>query len=216
MDENGNTPPEPESPRDHLLRSASEGDQEAIARLAEQYLPGLRGYISNKAGWVIAGKESCSDLAQSVCREALQGLSEGRFEFRGDAAFRQWMYQAADHKILNRNRYWSTKKRDVQREELAGDREWEQPMTGIPHEDPTPSVAIIREETKTRLGHYLNRLPPQFREIIRLVHFESLSHKEASLLLGIEEAHSRVLLSRALARLATLCTEEDQDPSQQR
>ena len=62
---------------------------------------------------------------------------------------------------------------------------------------------MLREEVE-RLRAALSKLPENYRQVIHLAHVDGLSHREIAERLGISEANSRVLLSRALARLATL------------
>jgi hypothetical protein len=59
-------------------------------------------------------KESASDLVQSLCREVLSDLS--RFEYRGEVAFRHWLYTQAAHKLIDRHRGLTAEKRDARRE----------------------------------------------------------------------------------------------------
>ena len=47
-------------------------------------------------------------------------------------------------------------------------------------------------------------LPENYRRVVEMHHVEGLSHADIAERLGIQEPHSRVLLSRALARLATV------------
>ena len=195
---------------DELLRSAAEGDRTAVARLSEQYLPALQGYIRKHAGQAVVGRESSSDLAQSVCREAFQGLAEGRLEYRGEAAFRQWLYRAADHKILNRHRFWNAEKRDVKRELRDAE---DGAVTEAARHEATPSLEVMRDEAGQRVRASLDRLPERDREVIDLIHFRGFSHDQAAERLGITAAHSRVLLSRALARLTTRFEEDGTTPS---
>ena len=47
-------------------------------------------------------------------------------------------------------------------------------------------------------------LPEKYRGVLELHHVEGLAHAQIAERLGITEPHSRVLLSRALARLASV------------
>lgn len=188
-----------------LLERASRGDALAVDALIERHLPGLRAFIRLKAGAAVRGKESCSDLVQSVCREVLEGA--GRFDYRGEAAFRQWLFTTALRKIVARQRHHLAEKRDVRRERLLSpiesasrDRDLLEAYTGL-H---TPSrLAAAREEVE-RVELAIARLPEEYREVICLSRLMGLGHAEIAEQLGRSEGAVRVLLHRALARLSRL------------
>lgn len=186
-----------------LIQSAVEGEAQAIERLLVAYLPALQGFLKRHAGRLVAGKESSSDLVQSVCREALEGLAEERLEYRGEAEFKQWLYQAALLKLMKRRRHFAAGKRDAGLERPLGTQS--NPGDGaLAGREATPSRIVMREEDAERLRAVMPRLPPRFEEVLRLAYFEGLGNAEVAARMGLEPGHARVLLSRARARLATL------------
>lgn len=200
-----------QSERDALLESVAEGDRTIIARLTAQYLPEIQGFLHREMGPVVAAKESSEDLAQSVCREALQGLAEGRVAYQGEPAFRQWLYQAAKHKVLHRHRHWQTEKRDAKREQA-----WAEPeaaLSGALRDEATPSLEVARRETQDRVLQLLDQLPDREQQIVRLAHLEGLDHATIAAQLDLTPNHTRVLLSRALARIASLAARSGSPPT---
>jgi RNA polymerase sigma-70 factor (ECF subfamily) len=178
----------------------------AVEDLLARYLPDMTEYIGRHAGRHITGRESAADLAQSVCREVLEQLSGARFEYRGEAQFRGWLFQSAERKIHNRARHWRREKRSPDREvqlpsgsRLAGD--------ALAHPAPSPSRQAMSREDRQRLEQAFARLAPRDQEIIGLAHEQQLPHREIARRLGIQEGNSRTLLARALARLARLAEE---------
>ena len=91
------------------ITAARRGDQTALNSLFARNLPPLMAFIRMKAGGVVLARESISDLAQSVCREALMDAED--FEYRGEAEFRNWLFLQATRKILDRARYLKAQKR---------------------------------------------------------------------------------------------------------
>lgn len=177
------------------MQAASRSDGEAIAGLLERFLPDLYRYVDRRRG-ALAAKESSSDLVQSVCRELLERLDDRRFVYRGEAEFRKWLYRAALMKLSTRRRFWSAERRDARRNvELAVE-----PDGG----GASPSHDASLEEELTRVRQVMDALPERYREVIVLAQVEGLSHREIGARLGVTESNSRMLLSRALARLATL------------
>src|SRR5882672_4882354 len=94
-----------------LVQRASHGDGVAVDELLERHLPGLRKYVREKISPTLLAQESASDVVQSVCREVLAGFD--RFEYQGEAAFRNWLYQAALRKLIDHLRFHRAQKRDV-------------------------------------------------------------------------------------------------------
>jgi len=193
-----------------LVTAASQGDTNAVGALLERYLPDLEGYVARHAGRLVRAKESSSDLAQSVCREVLERLADGRFRYQGEAAFRQWLYRAAVMKMLHRDRHWKMDKRDAAREAARPEAPPDASrvpggVSAIPVEA-TPSMDAIRAEELELFQRSFEALPERDQEIIRLHHAEGLSHAEIAEELGIAESYSRTLLSRALVELSKLAT----------
>lgn len=188
-----------------LVRDASRGDRAALEELLQQQLPGLRAYVRLRCGETVRLKESCSDLVQSVCREVLADL--GGFEYRGEAAFRQWLYQAAERKIIDRARYWQAEKRDLSRERRAPEAAG---AAGAPEAQLidsyrsfyTPSHAAIAREELARVERAFDRLPEHYRKVITLSRLVGLPHAEIARQMGKTEGAVRTLLCRALAELS--------------
>lgn len=188
-----------------LVDQLSRGDPGAVPSLLERYLDDLRAYVARHASTALQGKESPADLVQSVCREVLEGVQRGAFEYRGEARFRQWLYQAALHKIQAKARYHDAQKREQGREHRIDDRGDSAPEMpfGISR---TPSRSAMDHEEQARFLTAMAQLPPEQRQVVEWAHLEGLAHKEIAERLGISEPNSRMLLSRALARLARIAT----------
>ena len=143
-------------------------------------------------------------------REALAGMDG--FRDLGEpvrSGFWRWLARTAENKLASRGRFWNRLRRRAASEEAA--------TAGVPDllEDragATPSHEAIAREELERLERAFADLPPAWREVIVLVRLSGLSHAEAARRLGRTEGSTRVLLSRALARLATRL--EDAAPSE--
>lgn len=179
-----------------LLGRASRGDQEAVEALVEQHLAGLVTFVRARAGARLRAREETLDLALSACREVLVDLEAGRE--LDQAHFRHWLYLAAERKIADRGRYWARERRDpdqvVSISEAA-------PLAAAGR-GPTPSGEAAAHEDWARAEEALAALPEEYREVILLTRVVGLSHAEAAERLGRSEGATRMLLSRALARLA--------------
>ena len=184
-----------------LVTRASTGDRPAIEALLAQHLSGLRAYVRLQAGPAVRARESCSDLVQSVCREVLGDLDG--FEYRGEAAFKAWLYKAALHKVIDRNRHWHQPKRDVGREAIfsdGGDAALAQAYRSVA----SPSRAAMAREDLERVEAAFDQMPDDYREVLMRSRVLGMGHREIAAELGRTEQATRKLLSRALARLTTL------------
>ena len=193
-----------------LVDQLSRGDSHAVPSLLERYLDDLRAYIDRHTGSALQGKETPADLVQSVCREVLEGVQRGAFEYRGEAQFRQWLYQAALHKIQGKARYHDAQKREQGRSQPFDgslDSQGELPF-GVSR---TPSRSAMDHEEQARFRAAMAQLLPEQRQLVEWAHFDGLPHKEIAARLGTSEANSRMLLSRALARLASIATTRQRD-----
>lgn len=175
---------------------ASTGDRDAVERLLEQHLPALRGYVERHGGGLVPARESAGDVVQSVCRELLERLADGRFRFDGEAQFKSWLYRAAVMKLMNRARYWRAGQRDAN--EVAGASE----IAARSGMQATPSAEAELVEGLESFERAFEQLDDEQRAIIVSFYVERRSHAEIASSLGVSEAYSRTLLSRAISRLA--------------
>ncbi|TAH37195.1 MAG: sigma-70 family RNA polymerase sigma factor [Planctomycetota bacterium] len=194
-----------------LVTRASAGDSSVLPELVRRYLPGLRRYVRHHAGGLILRREASEDLVQSACREMLERLADERYQFQGEAQFRQWLYQAALFKIQDRRRYHGAQRRDPDREARRPQLSSAEALSSVLfHDAGTPSEAAARRERIVRLQAALEQLPERYRTVLDLAYRDELPHEEIAARLDITPQNSRVLLSRALSRLARLGVEQEE------
>ena len=186
-----------------LTRRAGQGDRDALDALLECYLPELRAFVRLRAGPLIRARESDSDLVQSVCRELLDHAD--RFKHPSESAFKRWLYTTALRKILSRREFYLAQRRDVLREiapnaEDSEDRAAD--LLSLYQSFSTPSQhAMVREEVE-RIELAFESLSDEQREIITLAHIVGLPRGEIAAQLGKSQGAVRMLLHRALAKVA--------------
>jgi RNA polymerase sigma-70 factor, ECF subfamily len=196
----------PTDPRATLLGRAAAGDQDALGQLLVQSLPQLEAYLRLQAGAAIRGKESISDLVQSVCGEVLRDLP--KFEFRGEGQFRHWLCKHALHKLINKREFYGAQKRNLAREvapAAAGDSE---ANVGSVMECYatlcTPSRHAAGREELQRFEQAFDQLPDDYREAISLRRIVGLDYPEIAQAMDRSEGAVRNLVHRGLARLSAL------------
>ncbi len=180
-----------------LVEDAARGNDVAVDELLGRYLPGLRAFVRLRAGPAVRAHESASDIAQSVCREVLQNIST--FKYGGEAGFKHWLYATALRKLQKRDEHWRAQKREAGRVV-----EGETALLATYRNFSSPSRRAIAKEELERIERAFDGLTDDEREVITLARVIGLPHKEIAEAMGKTEGATRVLLHRALARLAEM------------
>jgi RNA polymerase sigma-70 factor (ECF subfamily) len=195
-----------------LYLQARSGDRVAIDSLLQRHIDGLRGFIRLRCGALIRDRESCSDIAQSVCREVLEDCED--FEYRGEAAFRAWLFEKALSKIRNRARYWQAQKRDARRDQdLAANATEDHAhlLSRYYATSLTPSRVAVGKEAVERVERAFDQLPPEQREVVLLARVVGLTRSEIATQLDRSEDSVRGLLARGLTRLTWILSHDGRD-----
>ncbi len=173
---------------------------DTVDDILQRHLDTLHAFVRARAGPAVAARESISDLVQSVCREVLE--QKERFEFRGEAAFKSWLYTTALRKIIERNRHHRAQKRGFGKNVAAAtDDASDRALLDQYATFTTPSMHLAAREQIEAIEHALTQLSEQHREVITLAKIVGLPHDEIGKVMGITEDASRQLLRRALMRL---------------
>lgn len=180
-----------------LVRAASR-DKQALEQLLVRHLPHLQGWLRLRMGALLRSRETPEDLVQSVAREALGELST--FEWRGEAAFRHWLYTRAQHKLQDRIRYLGAKMRDPTRE--APPPEDSQALLECYASLCTPTREIASAEALRRIENAFDELPEDYQEAITQYRMCGLDYPEIAERMGRSEGAVRNLVYRGLSRLA--------------
>lgn len=165
---------------DHeLTRRAGAGDREAFRTLIERHY----AFIHATAYKWTGNKADAEDIAQDVCVRLAAAISQ----FRGDSAFRTWLYAL----VLNTVRDQARKRaRDVRRDQQA---EW-----------PSDNNDGSDDERLEALWEATLGLSPRQRDAVLLVYSEGLDHAEAGRILGCGENTIAWHLHAARKRLRAL------------
>ncbi len=188
---------------DHLLWRARAGDAAAEGQLLEGY----RSYLSLLARLQISrrlqGKVDAADLVQETFLEAHRHLA--RFRGSTEAELVSWLRQILATQVAHLvRRYCGSQRRNVLLErELALELEKSSQVLdhGLLAKDSSPSQQAQRREQAVLLAEALERLPPDYREVIILRHLEGLTFPQVAQRLGRTVDSVDKLWIRALDRL---------------
>jgi RNA polymerase sigma-70 factor (ECF subfamily) len=167
------------------MRGERDGDGEAGAFLRGD--PDLVGRIEDAVRLVVRSfqlgdREAEKDLVQDALSRVLAGLGAGRF--RGEASLGTYARNVARYTCLEhiRRRRWEA---DVDPEDLPSEDRWS-----------APERSFLWAEEHLRNLEAFAALPPECRELLRLVCLEGLSYQETAARLGISEAAVRSRIHR--------------------
>ncbi len=180
-----------------LVRAAST-DQRALEQLLVRHLPQLQGWLRLRMGPKLRARESPEDLVQSVAREALMELPG--FEWRGEAAFKHWLYTRAQHKLQDRVKFVQAQRRDPARE--APPPEDSAALLACYGTLCTPSRELATHEALARIEAAFDELPEDYQEAITLYRLCGLDYGDIAARMQRSEGAVRNLVYRGLSRLA--------------
>ena len=180
-----------------LVRAASR-DKQALEALLVRHLPQLQGWLRLRMGPILRSRETPEDLVQSVAREALGELSE--FQWRGEAAFKHWLYTRAQHKLQDRVKYFGAQKRDPAKE--ISQPQDSQALLACYGNLCTPSRELAAHEALQRIESAFDELPDDYKEAITLYRLCGLDYPEIATRMSRSEGAVRNLVYRGLSRLA--------------
>jgi RNA polymerase sigma-70 factor (ECF subfamily) len=182
------------------LASARAGCGEALGRALEAQRNYLRQIARQEIDVVLAPKGDPSDLIQETFLEAQRDFD--RFQGTSAEELRAWLRQLL-HNVANFvRRFRGTDKRQVGREVALDPSSWSgTPWGNLPAETPSPSSHVRAEEQEGLLASALERLPEEYRQVLRGRYQEGLSFAEIAQALGRSPNAVRKLWARAVARL---------------
>jgi RNA polymerase sigma-70 factor (ECF subfamily) len=160
-----------------LIARWKSGDQRAATELVERHANALARFAIS-----FGERQDVDELVQDTFVRAFNSLDG----FRGDSAFRTWLFTIERRLLLDRRR---AARRRPDRTEL-------QEADAATEYDALDSV--MADETRTRLGEAMKRLSPTQREVFSLRVAQGLSYREIADAVGTTEGAARVHYHNAM------------------
>lgn len=176
------------------LRDARAGSPDALGRALESFRRYLLQIAREEIDAALRAKGGASDLVQETFLEASRDF--GLFHGRSAPELRAWLRVLLLRRVgkLGR-RFRHTRKRAVGSEVALDEAR---------HADadrPTPSEAYSAGEERDRLHRVLDRLPEDYRQVVRLRYQEGRSFEEIGARMGRTGNAVRLLWLRAIERV---------------
>ena len=172
-------------------------DSSALARFEAVVLPHLDAAYT-LARYLMRNAHDADDVVQDACLRALKYFDG----FRGEAgtSARAWLLAI----VRNTAHTWRGRHRG---DALAT--EFDETQHSDTVADDNPEGALLQQAAKETLGRALERLAPEFREVIVLRELQGLSYKEISEVAGVPVGTVMSRLSRARTRLQEALRNEE-------
>ena len=187
----------------NLIALARAGDPGAIDLLCRVYGERVRRIVRLRMGRELRPKLDSIDLVQEVLVSALGGLESFTYENEGD--FLRWLSRIAQNALRDNLDRFHAVKRDIRRELRLDDRRQTTgngPVDAFgPIQTTTPSVMLSRKEDLDKLEEALDKLKPEYKEVIISAKIDGLSYAEIADELGKSKNAVKHLLSRAMVAL---------------
>lgn len=165
-----------------LMRAALGGDGPSYARFLREVTPVLRGVVRAK------GRSLTREQQEDVVQEVLLAIHRKRHTWRGDMPVRPWLYAIARHKVVDAFR-------------AAGSAV----HLGL---DAFDEVLVAEDGPDGLAGRdvsrLIGRLDQRSAEIVRSVELREEATAEVGARLGMTEGAVRVVLHRAIRRMALI------------
>jgi RNA polymerase sigma-70 factor, ECF subfamily len=183
------------------LPAARSGSREALGQALEACRVYLQVVAERELNDDLRAKGGASDLVQQTFLEAQQDF--GRFHGNTEDALLAWLRKLLLNNLSNfRRHYQGTAKRRINREiGLEKDDSAQQAASEPAADIPTPSRQMIAAEDDEELRQAIERLPPDYREVIRLRYQEEQPFDEIGRQMARSENAVQKLWLRAVERL---------------
>ena len=189
-----------------LVALAQAGDASALDQLCGVYAERIRRIVRLRMGPELRAQLESMDLVQEVLIGAVKDL--GDFTYCSEGDFLHWLSSIVENTIRDYVDRVHAAKRDVRRQvslnRMAARADRPQPDVGLPAITTTPSVVLSLREELDRLERAMDRLKPEYREVLMLAKIEGLSCKEIAVRLNKRPAAVAMSLSRAIVALTHL------------
>jgi len=181
-----------------LLAADRGGCRDALGRVFQDCRQYALGIARQEIPADLLAKGSASDLVQEAFLEAVHGFEH----FQGDSEvqFKAWLRILLRRRITKLfRRYRTTRKRRIGLERPAG--AGGSGACQLPADVLTPSAQVMEAEEVQALRRLVDRLPEDYRRVIRLRYEEERSFEEIGLLMQRTANAARLLWLRAIEQV---------------
>lgn len=181
-----------------LVARAKAGDEQAVIHLYKTYLPALCRFFYCHIG----NTEDAKDLSQETLVDAFRNL----LKFKGEARFKNWLYQIGKFKLADwwRDKY---KKPTISLEEFCPViKNFDEYIDEDKTADSAAKEALLKK--------IMDMLPAKYRLVLEYRFLKNYSIKETAQELNLTEGNVKVIQFRALKKAAIVSQEHEYEPTE--
>lgn len=186
---------------ENILPAAHAGSPEALGAALEACRLYLLAVAERALDDNLRAKAGASDIVQETFLEAQRDFA--RFHGQNGAELRAWLRRLLVNNLSNFARHYrDTDKRRLDREIFLDPTASASRVGPVPAADgPTPSQQVVVDEEEAELDAAIERLPEDYRILLRMRYREERSFEEIAAALNRSNNAVRKLWARALQRL---------------
>ncbi len=183
------------------LAAARAGSREALGNVLQTFRAYLLLVADRELDPELRAKGGASDLVQETFLEAQRDFAQ--FQGLSVEALRAWLRRLLLNNVANFTRDFRQRaKREVGRElPLEGGGSSNERGAGLAADIPSPSGQAVAHEQAEALARAIERLPPDYRQVLALRHEQQLAFEEIGELMQRTANAARMLWLRAVERL---------------
>jgi RNA polymerase sigma-70 factor (ECF subfamily) len=182
--------------QDELLKRLQRGEEAAYELLVREY----GGRMLAVARRVLRHEEDARDAVQEAFLQAFHSIAR----FRGDSNLATWLHRIVTNAALMKLRSTSRHPEVSVEELLPQFDETGHHTRSVREWSASPSLELLRQETRAQVRACIDRLPVQYREIVILRDIEEMDTDETAKILGISTGSVKTRLHRARQALRAL------------
>jgi RNA polymerase sigma-70 factor (ECF subfamily) len=188
-----------------LIVLAKDGNKSALNQLYRVYGERVRWMVRFRMGTELRSQLESMDLVQDTLIQAFSGLDN--FTYKNEGDFVRWLSKIAENSLRDNLDKLHAGKRDIRRE-VPLDNYRPTTAGGFvgtlgPIKATTPSIIMSRKEDLNKLEKAIDKLRPEYREVIVLAKIEELPYSQIGDRLGKSTGAVKMLVSRAIVALAS-------------
>lgn len=171
-----------------LVELALQGDDTAFEYLFNRYRDAIHRLFVQRLG----GVNDVDDLLQETFVKVYINLGRYRTEY----TFGQWVYTIARNTFID----FVRKRQD----DLSIDERFTAPASS----GPNPEESVINRQQRTQIEEYLERLPPRYRQLVRMRFFDEYSYEEIAVKLSLPLGTVKTQIHRAREQMCRMIKNE--------
>ncbi len=176
-----------------LVQRAIKGDQKSYANLLDRYRDSIYFMLLK----MVNNRNDAEDLTLEAFGKAFKNIDQ----YTPNFAFSTWLFKIATNNCID----FIRRRKEIS---ISIDQSGDSESGGIalPSNTPDPEEVMINEQKIKMMRNVINKLKPNYRELIELRYFKEYSYEEISEILNLPLGTIKAQLFRARELLYNILT----------